>query len=417
MSKVIAKILKYMTKWYLKKNSPRIIAITGSVGKTTTRKAVTMVVQERYETRKFEDNSCYNTEIGLPLFILGQKTPRYKILWSWVLIKCLSEIIFGRDLDVLVVEMGADKPGDIDYLTKLVKPDISIVTRVAASHLEEFKTVKNVLKEKEKIVKVLEKEDIAILNNDDALIKSMEDRTKARVITYGLGEDCDIYSSDIKISKDGTNFNLHLKGSEMSMHVKIIAKHLLYPVMAAAAVGISLDFPEEDIKKALIDFDSVKGRLRLIKGINSSTLIDDSYNSNPVSASNALLTLGNIAEGRKIAVLGTMNEMGDYFEEAHKEVGEKAVKEADILVAVGEGGKIIARYAEKRGFSKKNIYLYDNSEKAGLFLIKFIEKGDTVLIKGSQNKVRLERAVKMVMRDSNLAKKLLVRQSNIWGNR
>lgn len=413
MFNLVLKILKFLTSWYLRKKKPKIIAITGSVGKTTTKKAITQIVERRYETRAFEENS-YNTEIGLPLFILGQKVPTSKLMWPIVILRGIFEIFFGKDYEVLVVEMGADKPGDLGYLTKLVHPDIAVVTRVTASHLEEFRTVKNVLKEKEKIVKALDENGIAILNNDDSMVMSMKDHAHGRVITYGLSEDSDIYCSDIKIAFSGTKFKLHIKEYVSDMEIKTIGEHLLYSVMAGVSVGVALDYSPEEISEALNGFDSVRGRLKVLEGINESFIIDDSYNSNPVSATNSLKTLDKIEAIRKIAVLGTMNEMGDYFEKAHQEVGAMIPGAVDILVTVGDGGKIIAETAFRKGLPRKNIHKMENSEDAGIFLRDLVKKGDVVLFKGSQNKVRLEKAIKFILKNPGDAPNLLVRQGEVW---
>ena len=416
MVTLVQKILRLLTKIYLWKNKPKVIAITGSVGKTTTRKAVTLMIERNFSTRSFEENS-YNSEIGLPLAVLGQHTPAWKIGWLWVIFKGFLEIIFGKQFDILVLEMGADKIGDIKYLTDIAKPDISIVTKVGPSHLERFKTVERVLEEKSKLVEVLGEKDIAVLNNDDSLVMTMKDITKAKIMTYGFSEEADVWASDIKINMSGTFFKLHFLDREIGVEIASIGEHLVYPVLSAVCVGLYFDYSEEDIIEAIKNFSSVKGRLRVIEGIRGTYLIDDSYNSNPPSAINSIKTLVQVAPTRKIAVLGTMNEMGDYFQEAHEEVGQFLADKVDILVTVGEGGKIIAKKAEDSGLSSDKIHIFDNSEKAGHFLEGYVKKNDTVLFKGSQNKVRLEKAVKILMKDKDQAEKLLVRQGRVWQNK
>jgi len=416
MVTLVQKILKLLTKIYLWKNKPKVIAITGSVGKTTTRKAVTLMVERNFSTRPFEENS-YNSEIGLPLAVLGQHTPIWKIGWLWVIFKGFLEIIFGKQFDVLVLEMGADKIGDIKYLTDIAKPEVSIVTKVGPSHLDRFKTVEEVLKEKSKLVEVLDEKDTAILNNDDSLVMTMKDITKAKIITYGFSEEADAWASDIEINMLGTSFCLHFLDHEIKVEIASIGEHLVYPVLAAVCVGLYFDYSEEDIKEAIKNFSSVKGRLRVIEGIRETYLIDDSYNSNPPSAINSIKTLAQVAPARKIAVLGTMNEMGDYFQKAHEGVGQFLADKIDVLVTVGEGGKIIAEKAKDLGFSSDKIYIFDNSEKAGHFLESYVKNNDTVLFKGSQNKVRLEKAVKILMKNKDQAEKLLVRQGRAWQNK
>ena len=413
MKKIIEKILKLLSTIYLNKYKPEIIAITGSVGKTTTRKAVTCVLEGSYSIRPFEENS-YNTEIGLPLSIFGQKVPDYKIFWLWVLLRCILEIIFSKRYDFLILEMGADKPGDISYFLDFVKPKISIFTRVTAAHIDSFKTIENIIKEKSKVIKILKEEDLAILNGDDSLILPFAKEAKSKILTYGLSLNNDIYASDIKFSDKGISCILNIKGKDYEFSPQIFGEHLLYSLLAAVCVGVNYKISDEEIIRLLNEFKPVRGRMNVIHGIRDTVLIDDSYNANPVSTIKALEALKKIAKKRKIAVIGTMNELGSYYESGHKEVGEKTKDFADILVTVGDGGKIIADEAIKNDFLKEHIYIRGTSDEAGDVLKGIIEKGDTILFKGSQNKVMLERAIVKVMKNPRAASSTLVRQSRAW---
>lgn len=416
MKKIIEKILKFLTIRYLKKYNPEVIAITGSVGKTTTRKAVTYVLEKRYLVRTFEENS-YNTELGVPLAVFGQRMPVYKILWFWVVIKSAWELFFGKKYDILILEMGADKPGDISYFLDFIKPKISIVTRVTASHMDGFKTIENILSEKSKIVKILKQEDLAILNGDDSLILPLAKEVESKVLTYGLSQNNDIYAKDIKIGKAGMKCIVGINGKEYNFNPLILGEHILYSLLAAICVGVSYKIDDEEILRLLSSFKPVKGRMNIIKGIRESIIIDDSYNANPVSMVKALETLNTIAKKRRIAVLGTMNELGSFHESGHKEVGGRVKEFADILVTVGDGGKIIAEESIKTGFSKENIYIRGTSKEAGDVLRGILKKEDTVLFKGSQNKVMLERAILKIMKNPENAQDTLVRQSKFWENK
>jgi UDP-N-acetylmuramoyl-tripeptide--D-alanyl-D-alanine ligase len=413
MKRIIEKVLKFLTTRYLKKHDLEVIAITGSVGKTTTRKAITHVLQKRYLVRAFEENS-YNTELGVPLSIFGQKSPTYKVLWIWVIVKCIWELFFGKRYDILILEMGADKPGDISYFLDFIKPRMSIITRVTASHMDGFKTINNILAEKSKIVKILNQEDVAILNGDDSLILPLAKDIKAKVLTYGLSQDNDIYAREIKMDHAGMNCIVGIKGKEYEFRPLILGEHLLYSLLAAVCVGVSYKIEDSEIIDLLSKLRPVKGRMNIIKGIRDSILIDDSYNANPVSMIKALETLETISKKRRIAVLGTMNELGSFYESGHKEVGGVVKKFVDILVTVGDGGKIIAEEAKKQGLSEENIYIRGTSTEAGNVLKGIIKKEDTVLFKGSQNKVMLERAILKAMKEPNKASEVLVRQSDFW---
>ncbi len=413
MKNVVTKILKKLTEWYLARNKPEIIAITGSVGKTTTRKAVSLMVAHKFKTKEYIENS-YNTEIGVPLAILGQKVPEEKALWPWILIKSFFAVFSPLEIQKLVVEMGADKMGDIEYLLTFIKPKISIVTAISEAHLEQFKTLENIQEEKGKIIKVLPEDGLAVLNFDDQRVRSLNSKTKAKILTYGFEEGAKVRALDLKISLKGTKFTLKLDKEEISVLAKSIGKHSLYPLLAAAAVGLSFGYSKKEIADTLSSFSPVKGRMNIISGIKESVLIDDSYNSSPLSALAALDTLVEIAPSRKVAVLGTINEMGSYFLEVHRKVGRKAGESVDVLITVGDGGKVIGKEARLKGLDPQKIYITNNANEAGDLLKKIIKPHDTILFKGSQNKVRLERAIVKVMAEPFKAKDLLVRQGKFW---
>lgn len=416
MKKIVEKILKKLTSWYLKRHNPEVIAITGSVGKTTTKKAVSLLISSKYKTNEFVE-SGYNTEIGVPLFILGQEVPAINFLWPITLIKCFFAVFSSRKVEKIVVEMGADKPGDISYLLRFIKPKLSIITAISKAHLEQFKTIDNVLKEKGKLVEILPEDGVAILNYDDERVRGLAIKTKARVITYGLSPEADVYASNIKMSISGTEFTLNLKKQKISLSVKSIGEHSLYSILAAVACGLVYNISKEKIKKIFSDFTPMKGRMSMISGIKKSYLIDDSYNANPDSVFKALDTLEKIAPERKIAVLGTMNELGDHFLEAHRNVGRKAALTADILVTVGDGGRVIAEESKSSGMNPEKIFIEENSLEVGDFLKEFIKPHDTVLFKGSQNNVRLEKAVALVLAEPEKARDVLVRQDEFWRRR
>ncbi|OIP23308.1 hypothetical protein COX95_04110 [bacterium CG_4_10_14_0_2_um_filter_33_32] len=416
MKKIVQSLLKYLAKWYLSKHKPEIIAITGSVGKTTTKKAVSILINEKFQTnQQFE--SGYNTEIGVPLFILGQKIPNHIILWPVTLLKCLFSVLSSNKLEKLVIEMGTEKPGEISYLLSFIKPKISILTAIAPAHLEKFDNLDNILKEKGKIITSLTTDDTAILNYDDSRVISLKDKTKAKVITYGLSDNADVQAFDINTSINGTNFKIRYKNKEFPISVKTIGEHVIYSLLPAVAVGFIYNYTIEEIQSIISGFESVKGRMNLISGINNSIIIDDSYNASPISVKQAIETLNKIASGRKIAVLGTMNELGDSFTEEHKNLGREAADKVDLLIGVGKGGKIITDEAKLVGMDSKEIFFCDNSIDAGYLLKGIIKSGDTVLLKGSQNNVRLEKAIAMIMKEPFKAKESLVRQEGFWKKR
>jgi len=417
MKKIVEKILKVLAERYLKRHNPEVIAITGSVGKTTSRKAVLDLISSKFKTNLFSE-AGYNTEIGVPLFILEEKAPSVVFFWPVTILKCFIKAFFGKKkAKKVVLEMGADKPGDISYLLSFIKPNISIVTAVAPAHLEAFKSVENILEEKGKVVEILSKEGLAILNYDDIRVRSLINKSKAKTLTYGMSSEADVFASNIKASIDGIKFQLNFKEKHVLVFSKIVGKHTIYALLAAACCGIHYNYTLEEIKKILSNFHPMPGRMNILEGIRGSVLIDDSYNANPTSTSKALEALDSVAPERKIAVLGTMNELGDYFSEAHKKIGEEAAKVSDILVTVGPGGKEIGEEALRRGMDPTSVYIKENALEAGEALRGIIKSKDSVLFKGSQNNVRLEKAVSRVLKYPSQAPELLVRQDKFWQKR
>jgi len=415
LKKLAQKVLKFSAKLAIWRNKYKIVAVTGSVGKTSTKKAIILVLDEKYSVLSSEGEG-YNTEIGLPLTLIQKTVPKNKA--GWLVLMICSPIIAlkKRKYDYCVLEMGADKPGDIGYLTDIAKPDISVVTNVSGVHLVDFKNVAEIAKEKEKILSALTKNGFAILNADNEYTSAMKVPEGVEKITFGKK------SSEIKVIRQdlttrGSKNYFKVRGKNIEIDSTALGEHVLYIFSASITVGISQNIPIENITRGLQKFLPAKGRLNIIQGIKNSTIIDDSYNANPVSMKNAIDVLGRFKE-RKIAVLGSMNELGEHEKSEHEKIGEYLSGKCDILVTVGEAAqKYIASSASRDGFSRENIYSFRDSVQAGNFLMQNIKKGDIVLIKGSQNKIRLERSVKMVMISPENAPKLLCRQGKEWERR
>lgn len=413
MKNLVTYILRIFAKLYLIKNNPEIIGITGSVGKTTTKKAVSLLVSGKYKTNNSYE-SGYNTEIGIPLFILNQKVPDKNYLWPIVIIKSFFSIFDKKRIEKLVIEMGTDKPGEIAHLLFLIKPKISIVTSIGYAHIEQFKTLENTLKEKGQIVEQLPEKGTAILNFDDNLVMKLKDKTKAKIMTFGFSKQADVYVESVQTSISGTRVKIKTNKGIVNLFLNTIGDHMVYSILASICCGLIYNYSIKEIEEFLSGFKSVKGRMNLIKGIKESYIIDDSYNASPASVIEALKTLSKIAPKRRVAVLGTMNEMGEEFESAHKYIGGKAKELIDVLIGVGHGGEIIIQEAEKQGLDKKNIYWFNGSKETGEKLKDVIHKNDTLLFKGSQNNVRLERAIVKIMENPDDAENILVRQGKFW---
>jgi UDP-N-acetylmuramoyl-tripeptide--D-alanyl-D-alanine ligase len=428
MKKIIKLKLKILAKLILKKYQPRIIGITGSVGKTSTKEAVYTVLAEKFKVRRNEKN--YNNEFGLPLTIIGASSAGRSIFgWLAVFMKAFSLLIFKDEKypKILILEMGVDRPGDMKYLTDIVKCDIGIVTLISHSHEEYFGDIKEIQKEKGIMIENLKSGGLAVLNFDDNLTKEISKRSRAKVLTFGFKKGASVQAEELVFSFErkkevenllGISFKMRYEGSFVPVLLpEVIGYNAIYAALAAATVGVAMEMNIVEIANALRKFNSPKGRMNLIDGVKHTLIIDDTYNSSPQSAMSALDIVSKIpiAKGaRRFAVLGDMLELGSYSEEGHREVGRYLTKSGiDKLIAVGERARDISRGAEEAGLSRDDIFEYTDIAEAGRFIEQRLEHGDLILVKGSQG-MRMEKIVKELMAEPLRAKELLVRQEGEW---
>ncbi|MFA4999751.1 MAG: UDP-N-acetylmuramoyl-tripeptide--D-alanyl-D-alanine ligase [Patescibacteria group bacterium] len=426
MRKILQLKLKTLAKLILKKYQPTIIGITGSLGKTSAKEAVAAVLRDTVSVRMSEKN--YNNEIGLPLTIIGASSAGRDIFgWLKVFARA-GRLLFFKDKNyprVLILEMGVDRPGDMEYLTAIAPPQIGIVTAVSYSHLEYFGELINIKKEKQVLIKKIEPEGTAILNYDNEATREMAADSRVRTLTYGLDEGADLRAQDIVYNGtkgnyefNGLNFKLNYKGSVVPVFMdNVMSETAVYAALAAAAVGILFERNLVEIARSLKDFSLPAGRMKLLPGLKNSFIIDDTYNSSPEASGAALKTLGDFKieePALKYAVLGDMLELGAYTEEGHRLVGEKVARAGiNCLIAVGERARDIVRGAAEAGLDDAVLFCFDRPEEAGKFLQNRIKAGDVILIKGSQG-ARMEKVVKEIMAEPERAKELLVRQGKEW---
>lgn len=417
---ILERVLRFMASAVLKKYHPIVIGITGSIGKTSTKEAVFSVIKDKFRTRKNEKN--YNNEIGIPLTIIGSETGgRSFFKWVSIFFQWLFLIILPMKYpEVLILEMGADRPGDIKYLTDFVRPKIGIITDISGSHLEFFNNIEGVAEEKGILVKSLDKDGFAILNADNERVIRMKGQLEIRSLSYGFSDDADMKAEGAVYNYEdgeikGISFKLGYKGTNLPVRLGgILAKHQIYAALAGAAAGTELGMNLLEISESLRSFSSPSGRMTLIKGIKDSFLIDDTYNASPTSVTAALDTLGEIDSGRKIAVLGDMLELGNDTQSGHEKIAEKFLSiKGDIFIGVGTRMGFAIERLLKKGFPKENMFHFRNSLEAGKYLEKIISPRDLVLIKGSQG-ARMEKVTEEVMRNPESAAKLLCRQDKKW---
>lgn len=421
-------ILRLLAQAVLRKYHPEIIGITGSVGKTSAKEAIFAVLSEKFRCRRNVKN--YNNEIGLPLTILGEESGGHSAL-KWLEIFWRVVVLLARRdkqyPEILILEMGADRPGDIRYLTNLAPCQVGVITAVAQAHTEFFKTINQVAKEKQIIVTHLEKDGVALINADDEKALAMIAKTAAKTITFGFSDKAAVRAMEFNIIQEmekgflttkGVNFKIQHGGAVVPVFLpEVVGTQHVYAALAATAAGLNYGLNLVEISERLRFYNPPASRMRLLSGINFSTIIDDSYNSSPLAALLALRILSEIKimeGGRRLAVLGDMLELGAYTSEAHQEVGAKATELGiDLLVAVGERAKIVAEAARLRGMAEEKIMEFAASVEAGRFLRENIHAGDLILLKGSQG-VRMEKIVVALMAEPSQATKLVCRQDASW---
>lgn len=423
---IVVFILTLEARAVLHKYKPKVVAITGNIGKTSSKDAIYTVLSSSFFVRKSEKS--FNSEIGVPLTILGLPNA-WSDIGGWI-----KNIINGFSLIViknhypkwLVLEVGADRPGDIEYISKWLKPSVVVMTHLpdVPVHVEFFKDTDEVIKEKSFLVKALKEDGVFVVNSDDKKTMSMQNLLEnQKVVTYGFKDGASIVASNKNIiyknnKPAGVNFRVDHSGNSIPVELKgVVGKQHIYPVLSALAVGISQELNIVSMEKTLLEHEPAQGRMRIIEGVNDSTIIDDSYNASPAATAEALNALKNIkTSARKIAVLGDMLELGEHSYDEHIKIGKLTAETADMLITIGVRSKYIAQGANEAKMKKKDIFEFNDSIKAGDKLSKIIQENDVVLVKGSQS-IRAEKVVEKVMAHPDKKYKLLVRQEEEWSRR
>jgi UDP-N-acetylmuramoyl-tripeptide--D-alanyl-D-alanine ligase len=417
---ILQKILRFMARTVLMKYKPTIIGITGSVGKSSTKEAIALMLEPHFRVRKNEGN--YNNEIGIPLTILGCKSGgRSIIAWLGVFRRWLGLVLIPQSYpEILVLEMGIDRKGDMGYLVSFVPVSIGVATHVSGSHLSQFGTLANIAKEKRKLIKSLPATGYAILNADNEWTRKMEEVTDAEVITYGFGEGADIRVDNLLFHGDvsrveGFSFKLNYKGKSVPMRLPaLLAKHLIPSVLAAVGVGVALRLNLVEIARSLEGFQSLPGRMHMFLGIHDSRIIDDTYNASPASMQAAIETLSHIQAPRKGVILGDMLELGEKSDEKHARLATD-IRGANVsfTILVGQHMRALHQALLENGFSDKQTIWFPDPMSASDYAGSVVRAGDIVLIKGSQG-LRMEMIVERLLAQPELASTLLCRQSDVW---
>lgn len=415
--KIVLSLLKKMAGHRLKRFRGKIIGVTGSVGKSSTKEAIYTVLNTQFKVKKNKKNM--NSDFGLLLTILDIESGFSSATkWSWFLLKGFFNCLMRDHSEILLLEFGIDKPGDMDFLVSVVKPDVAVVTGISPVHMDDgqFETLDEVFKEKIKLVGALKDHGIAVVNTDnDALAGFAKKRGRKCTITFGKNREADFWASQVKQSLEGLDFILHHDNKRYNAHSPVIGDYQVYIIMPAIICAAIMKMPIENALKAIEKYVLPPGRMNVIPAVNEAVILDSSYNASPEAVKKALETLSEVAGNRrKIAVLGNMNELGKHSRIMHEMIGEIVPGCADVLITVGDLAVIFAEKAKENGMSEKNIFSFKTSLEAAGFLADKIKKNDVILAKGSQNNVRLERFVKALMVNPEQAKELLVRQEPAW---
>lgn len=408
---VITRIMKWQLKRFIRRHPQVVIVgVTGSVGKTTAKLAIAPVLAKKYRVQAHPGN--YNSETGVPLSIFGLESPGSILnlkAWFKIILQIEKQVRKPYPYDVIVQELGASRVGEIKYF-KFLKPQIGVVTAAKAAHLEGFGSVANITNEKFELARYAK---TALVDGEDEnLASKLPELSPDKVKTFGLS------SGDYKFTEESFDPNRGFTGqmqmadgTKFSANIHLTARHNVRAAVAAAAVGHMLGVPSSDIKAALAELSPISGRMNPLPGKNGSTIIDDSYNASPQAVLAALETLQSMP-GRKIAILGGMNELGDFSDKYHREVG-KALEDLDLLVTVAEFAKAYVEPAKSSGLKDDQIASFDTPYEAGEYVSKLLKPGDTVLVKGSQGGIFSEEATAKLLENPK-DKSKLVRQSVFW---
>lgn len=341
---------------YLRNHRPvKVVGVTGSVGKTSTRDMVYSVVKQKYKTLKTEGN--YNNEIGLPLTIL-----RY------------------HDEEVLVLEMGMNHLQEMSRLSMIARPDIACITNVGTAHIGELGSRENILKAKLEIINGMKEGSTLIINQDNDMLQTVE-LPHLNVVRVGKGKEASIQASHIVLEETKSSFEVEYQGKKEIIEVPVQGEHNISNALIAIAVGIELNISLEDIKKGIQEFKLTKNRMDILEK-NHKTVIDGTYNANVDSMKSSIDVLANYKK-RKVAILADMLELGDYSQQLHEEVGSYvASKGIDILVCVGKEAKYIYQKARE---SMKDVYYFESNQEVIARLDELLKEDDVILVKGSHS--------------------------------
>jgi UDP-N-acetylmuramoyl-tripeptide--D-alanyl-D-alanine ligase len=410
LKNIVANILGWQLRRLMKKKDIKVIAVAGSIGKTSTKLALARVLTQSFKVRFQEGN--YNDLVSVPLIFFGRTMPNIYNPLAWILVFLRNELalITKYPYQIVVVELGTDAPGQMREFSKYLQVDIGVLTAIVPEHMANFPDL-NAVAQEELALAVFSKK---LFANKDLMSPQYLGRLPGNTVTYGIKENAEIRMQNI-IWKGGedVSFDVMLGGVNFlhGEHEKLTEPQL-YSICAAVAVATELEMPSKTIDQGIQAIKPVSGRMQHLNGLNGAQILDDSYNASPDAVIGALDTLYRIEASQKIAILGNMNELGKYSQDEHERVGEYCdPRELSFVATIGpDANKFLALAAQKRGCLVRT---FENPLDAGNFVKERLQNGTVVLVKGSQNGVFAEEAIKPLLALPADAK-LLVRQSRYW---
>lgn len=406
------KLENYVKKYFKKHPEVKLVVVAGSVGKTSTKQAVATLLTQKYRVGMSQGN--HNTHMSTPLAILGIEYPEdIRSIGTWLSVfgAARKRIKWPTGVDAIVVELGTDTPGDTTQFGTYLKPDIAVITAVTAEHMETFSTIEAVAQEE---LAVANFSQTAIINRDDIDERFADYLKNPNIDTYGTTG-----AAEYRFEIDDFTVEAGYKGQVITPEfeqpfdatIKVLGEHSLRPPMGAVAVAVKMGMSPQEIAAGLATIRPVSGRMNILHGIDNTIVIDDSYNSSPLAAESALQALYSLQMPQRVAILGSMNELGVSSPAEHEKIGNLCDPSllAWVITVGDKAEKYLAPAARQRGCQVKS---FKSAIDAGAFARSILEEGAAILVKGSQDGVYTEEAVKiLVVTDAHSQ---LVRQSPQW---
>jgi len=348
--------------WRRKQDIP-VVALTGSNGKTTTKEMIAACLDTTFSVLKTKGN--LNNLIGVPLTLLD-----------------LTE-----NERVVVLEMGMNVPGEIRRLTEIAEPDVGLITNIQKVHLEGLGSLERLKEEKGELFRRMRRDGTIVVNQDDPRVMELASHYPGQKITFGTEHPAEVMAKEVRLrGEGGASFTLILEGEAMAIHLPLLGRHFVPDALSAVAIACLFGVEVQQIKEALENFKPFPMRMEVVRLKGRTTLINDAYNASPYSTELALETLAEAkGEGRAIAVLGDMLELGSFTKEAHEQIGKKVSElSIDFLLALGEEASTVVQSAIRHGFPMKSARMVENHSEAISLLREMIQDGDWILVKGSR---------------------------------